>query len=399
MGAWTMNGNTRSISLNGRTITLVGTAHISKESIAEVEETIRRIRPDCTAIELDEKRAESLLDHNRYMQLDIIKVLKRHEGFLLLANLVLSSFQRRMGQNVGVRPGDEMLAAMKVSEELGIPTVMADRPVQVTLKRAWNRNTLWGKCKLLSSLLASAFSKEEISGDQIEKIKKGSEMDAMLAELSDYMPVIKEVLIDERDRYLAAKIWDSQGGNVVAVLGAGHIAGVEAHLNRMAAGKETTDVSQISEIPPKSAGAKIVSWIIPVLIIGLIAAGFIYGGSRTGGKMVLSWILWNSVPAALMSLIAGAHPLTIITAFAGAPLTSLCPFIGIGFLTAAVQAFCVKPKVSDMETIQDDVSSVKGFYRNRILRILLIFILSSIGSSLGTFIGGADIIKSLGGIR
>lgn len=394
-----MNGNTRSISLNGRTITLVGTAHISKESIAEVEETIRQIRPDCTAIELDEKRAESLLDHNRYMQLDIIKVLKRHEGFLLLANLVLSSFQRRMGQNVGVRPGDEMLAAMKVSEELGIPTVMADRPVQVTLKRAWNRNTLWGKCKLLSSLLASAFSKEEISGDQIEEIKKGSEMDAMLAELSDYMPVIKEVLIDERDRYLAAKIWDSQGGNVVAVLGAGHIAGVEAHLNRMAAGKETTDVSQISEIPPKSAGAKIVSWIIPVLIIGLIAAGFIYGGSRTGGKMVLSWILWNSVPAALMSLIAGAHPLTIITAFAGAPLTSLCPFIGIGFLTAAVQSFCVKPKVSDMETIQDDVSSVKGFYRNRILRILLIFILSSIGSSLGTFIGGADIIKSLGGIR
>lgn len=394
-----MNGNTRSISLNGRTITLVGTAHISKESIAEVEETIRRIKPDCTAIELDEKRAESLLDHNRYMQLDIIKVLKRHEGFLLLANLVLSSFQRRMGQNVGVRPGDEMLAAMKVSEELGIPTVMADRPVQVTLKRAWNRNTLWGKCKLLSSLLASAFSKEEISGEQIEEIKKSSEMDAMLAELSDYMPVIKEVLIDERDRYLAAKIWDSQGDNIVAVLGAGHIAGVEAHLNRMAAGKETTDVAQISEIPPKSAGAKIVSWIIPVLIIGLLAAGFIYGGSRTGGKMVLSWILWNSVPAAVMSLVAGAHPLTIITAFAGAPLTSLCPFIGIGFLTAAVQAFCVKPKVSDMETIQDDVSSVKGFYRNRILRILLIFILSSIGSSFGTFIGGADIIKSLGGIR
>lgn len=399
MGARTMNGNTRSISLNGRTITLVGTAHISKESIAEVEETIRRIKPDCTAIELDEKRAESLLDHNRYMQLDIIKVLKRHEGFLLLANLVLSSFQRRMGQNVGVRPGDEMLAAMKVSEELGIPTVMADRPVQVTLKRAWNRNTLWGKCKLLSSLLASAFSKEEISGEQIEEIKKSSEMDAMLAELSDYMPVIKEVLIDERDRYLAAKIWDSQGDNIVAVLGAGHIAGVEAHLNRMAAGKETTDVAQISEIPPKSAGAKIVSWIIPVLIIGLLAAGFIYGGSRTGGKMVLSWILWNSVPAAVMSLVAGAHPLTIITAFAGAPLTSLCPFIGIGFLTAAVQAFCVKPKVSDMETIQDDVSSVKGFYRNRILRILLIFILSSIGSSFGTFIGGADIIKSLGGIR
>ncbi len=394
-----MNGNTRSINLNGRTITLVGTAHISKESIAEVGETIRRLRPDCTAIELDEKRAESLQDHNRYRQLDIIKVLKRHEGFLLLANLVLSSFQRRMGQNVGVRPGDEMLAAMNVSEELGIPTVMADRPVQVTLKRAWNRNTLWGKCKLLSSLLASAFSKEEISGEQIEEIKKSSEMDAMLAELSDYMPVIKEVLIDERDRYLAAKIWDSQGDNIVAVLGAGHIAGVEAHLNRMAAGKETTDVAQISEIPPKSAGAKIISWIIPVLIIGLIAAGFIYGGSRTGGKMVLSWILWNSVPAAVMSLAAGAHPLTIITAFAGAPLTSLCPFIGIGFLTAAVQAFCVKPKVSDMETIQDDVSSVKGFYRNRILRILLIFILSSLGSSLGTFIGGADIIKSLGGIR
>lgn len=390
-----MSQTQKSLSLNGREITLLGTAHISNESIAEVSDAIRAMKPDCVAIELDEKRRESMTDSDAYRSLDVIAVLKRKEGFLLLANLVLASFQRRMGQNVGVKPGDEMLAAMKAAEELGIPSVMVDRPIAVTLRRAWAKNSFWGKSKLISAMIASAFDKEEVSPEQIEALKKSNEMDSMMAELSDYLPAVKEVLIDERDRYLACHIWNAEGNNVIAVLGAGHLPGVQAHLEKIAAGEESTDTTAISEIPEKSGGAKYAGWIIPTLIVVLIAFGFIFGGRGTGSAMVGSWILVTGTFAAVGTLIAGGHPLTILTAFAGAPITSLSPFIGIGMLTGIVQAVICKPKVSDMETIQDDVMKLKGWYSNRILRVLLVFLLSSISGSIGTFVAGAGMLKAL----
>ena len=390
-----MSQTQKTLELNGRKITLVGTAHVSKESIEEVTDTIRQLMPDSVAIELDEKRADSIQNSEKYSQLDIIKVLKRHEGFLLLANLILASFQRRMGLNVGVKPGDEMLAAIKTAEELNIPSVMVDRPIQITLKRAWAKNSFWGKCKLFALLVSSAFSKEEIDASEIENLKNSSEMDSMMDELAKEMPVIKEVLIDERDSYLAAKIWAAEGNNVVAVLGAGHLPGVEKHLKQLAEKQEVIDVDEISKIPQKSIAGKLVAWIIPAIIIALIVAGFIYGGAKAGTQILTTWFLWNGIPAALLSIVALAHPITIIVAFVAAPFTSLCPFIGIGFCTAIVQTIVCKPKVSDMETLQDDVSSVKSFYKNRILRILLVFILSSVGSSLGTFIGGSNIIAKL----
>lgn len=395
MGYSGMSQTQKTLELNGRKITLVGTAHVSKESIEEVTDTIRQLMPDSVAIELDEKRADSIQNSEKYSQLDIIKVLKRHEGFLLLANLILASFQRRMGLNVGVKPGDEMLAAIKTAEELNIPSVMVDRPIQITLKRAWAKNSFWGKCKLFTLLVSSAFSKEEIDASEIENLKNSSEMDSMMDELAKEMPVIKEVLIDERDSYLAAKIWAAEGNNVVAVLGAGHLPGVEKHLKQLAEKQEVIDVDEISKIPSKSIAGKLVAWIIPAIIIALIVAGFIYGGAKAGTQILTTWFLWNGIPAALLSIAALAHPITIIVAFVAAPFTSLCPFIGIGFCTAIVQAIVCKPKVSDMETLQDDVSSVKSFYKNRILRILLVFILSSVGSSLGTFIGGSNIIAKL----
>ena len=395
MGYSGMSQTQKTLELNGRKITLVGTAHVSKESIEEVTDTIRQLMPDSVAIELDEKRADSIQNSEKYSQLDIIKVLKRHEGFLLLANLILASFQRRMGLNVGVKPGDEMLAAIKTAEELNIPSVMVDRPIQITLKRAWAKNSFWGKCKLFALLVSSAFSKEEIDASEIENLKNSSEMDSMMNELAKEMPVIKEVLIDERDSYLAAKIWAAEGNNVVAVLGAGHLPGVEKHLKQLAEKQEVIDVDEISKIPQKSIAGKLVAWIIPAIIIALIVAGFIYGGAKAGTQILTTWFLWNGIPAALLSIAALAHPITIIVAFVAAPFTSLCPFIGIGFCTAIVQAIVCKPKVSDMETLQDDVSSVKSFYKNRILRILLVFILSSVGSSLGTFIGGSNIIAKL----
>ena len=383
------------LELNGRKITLVGTAHVSKESVEEVKQTISELKPDCVAVELDEKRADSIKNPSRYSQLDLVKVLKRKEGFLLLANLMLSSFQRRMGLNAGVKPGDEMIAAMNAAEEGGIRCTLVDRPIQITLKRAWGKNSFWGKCKLLATLLSSAFSKEEIEPEEIEKLKERNEMDSMMAELSEYMPVIKEVLIDERDRYLASKIWSSEGNNIVAVLGAGHLPGVQAHLEKLGAGTEASDVEEISKLPKPGIFGKVLAFLIPACILGIIAAGFIYGGVHAGTQILSTWFLWNAIPAAVLTAVAFGHPLAILVGFVGAPFTSLCPFVGIGFCTAIVQAIVCKPKVSDMETLQDDVTSLKGFYRNRILRALLVFILSSLGSTLGTFIGGADIIGIL----
>ena len=395
MGYSGMSQTQKVLELNGRKITLIGTAHVSKESIEEVTQTIKTLSPDCVAIELDEKRADSIQNAERYSQLDIIKVLKRHEGFLLLANLILSSFQRRMGLNVGVKPGDEMLAAINTANQMNISSVMVDRPIQITLKRAWAKNSFWGKCKLFALLISSAFSKEEVDPAEIENLKNSSEMDSMMEELAKEMPVIKKVLIDERDEYLASKIWDAKGENIVAVLGAGHLPGVEKHLQKLAAGEKTSDVNEISVIPPKSVLSKIAAWIIPALIIGLIAAGFVYGGRKAGAQLLTTWFLWNAIPAALLSIVALAHPITILVAFVAAPFTSLCPFIGIGFCTAIVQALVCKPKVSDMESLQDDVGSVKTFYKNRILRVLLVFILSTLGSALGTFAGGSNVIAKL----
>ena len=386
------------LDLAGRKITLVGTAHVSKESVEEVKETIKALQPDCVAVELDEKRADSIKNPSRYSQLDLVKVLKRKEGFLLLANLMLSSFQRRMGLNAGVKPGDEMIAAMNAAEESGVRCTLVDRPIQITLKRAWGKNSFWGKCKLLATLLSSAFSKDDIEPDEIEKLKERNEMDSMMSELADYMPVIKEVLIDERDRYLASKIWSSEGNNIVAVLGAGHLPGVQAHLEKLGAGTESSDVEEISQLPKPGIAGKVLAFLIPACIIGLIVAGFIYGGLQAGTQILSTWFLWNAIPAAILTAVAFGHPLAILVGFVGAPFTSLCPFIGVGFLTAIVQAVVCKPKVSDMENLQDDVTSLKGFYKNRILRALLVFILSSIGSTLGTFIGGADIIGILSNI-
>ena len=397
MGIRKMSQTQRIVECNGRKITLIGTAHVSKESVEEVKETIKTINPDCVAVELDEKRADSIQNSEKYKELDIVQVLKRGEGFLLIANLILASFQRKMGQNVGVKPGDEMLAAIEVAKELNIPTALVDRPIQITLRRAWAKNGFMGRIKLLSSLIASAFSKEEVSAEEIEKLKKQSEMDSMMTELAEYMPVIKEVLIDERDKYLATNIWNSQGDNVVAVLGAGHLPGVEAHLIKMSKNEEVADNSEISSVPPKKVASKIVGWIIPTIVIAVIVAGFVYGGTKAGSMMLTTWFLWNGIPAAIGTTIALAHPITVIVAFVTAPFTSLCPFIGVGFVTGIVQAIVQKPKVTDIETLQDNIS-LKGFYKNRILKVLMVFVLSSLGSSIGTFIGGADIIGQLADI-
>lgn len=386
------------LNLNNKNIILLGTAHVSKESCDEVRSVIESQKPDCVAIELDEQRYASLNDSEGWKNLDIIKVLKEKKGFLLMANLVMANYQRKMGANVGVKPGDEMRAGIEEAKNLGLPCEMVDRPIQTTLRRAWGMNSGSGKIKLLSALFASAFDKEEISGEQIEELKNKSEMDGMMSELSEYMPGVKKVLIDERDFYLASHIWQAVNKDdrksVVAVLGAGHLPGVQKNLEEIAAGKLGTDTEEISQLPPKKAGSKILGWAIPVLIVALIAAGFVYGGKTKGLNLVGSWVFWNAVLAGIGALAAGGHPLTILVSAVGAPFTSLCPLVGVGMFAGIVQAVVCKPKVKDLENVQNDIS-VKGFYRNRLLRVLLVFFLSSLGSSIGTFVGGSSIVVSV----
>ena len=395
-----MSQTEKRLMLQGREFILLGTAHISQESIVQVTTSIREEKPDCVAIELDEQRYASMKNPEAWKNLDIVKVLKNGQGFVLMANLILSSFQKRMGADVGVKPGEEMKAAIAVAEELNIPAVMVDRPIQMTLKRAWAKNSLWGKCKLLAVLLSSAFEKSEISAEEIEKLKNESEMDSMMNEIAEYLPAVKAVLIDERDRYLASHIWEAQvngapAKKTVAVLGAGHLPGVVRYLEALAAGTASSDTTDISQLPPAGVGGKVLGLVFPVLIVGLIVAGFFTGGAKASLDMLVQWILWNGSLAALGTLLAGGHILTIIAGFVGAPLATLNPVVAVGLFTGLVQAWIHKPKVEDMERLSDDATSFKGFYKNRILRVLLVFFFSSLGGVIGNFIAVPSLVATI----
>lgn len=392
-----MGQNIKRLALNGREFILIGTAHISQESINEVKQYIEEEKPDCVAIELDDGRYDSLKNPESWKNLDIIKVLKEKRGWVLLANLVLTSFQRRMGSDVGVKPGEEMKAAADKCEELGIKTAMVDRPIQTTLRRAWAKNSFWGKCKLLGVLMSALFEDEDISSEDIEKLKNNdaNEMDQMMGELANYLPGVKTVLIDERDQYLASSIWQTEGNKVIAVLGAGHLPGVEKHLNAFAASTEKPDTEEISKVPPPSIFGKLIGWAIPVAIVALIVASAFKGGASAAFDQLLYWWLINGSLSALGAIIALAHPITVLVCFMAAWLTSLCPLIGIGIVAGIVQAWVYKPKVEDLQNMNTDVSSFKGWYKNRLLRVLLVFLLSSIGSSIGTFAAFPALISFL----
>ncbi|MDL2229501.1 TraB/GumN family protein [Treponema sp. OttesenSCG-928-L16] len=389
-----MNDTRMTVALEDREIILIGTAHVSKESIEEVRQVIRDTGPDMICAELDQGRYNSMTQEENWEKLNIAKVFKEGKGFLLMANLVLTSFQRRLGQELGVKPGEEMKTAIETAKEMNVPYSLCDREVQTTLRRAWGKCGFWSKCKLLASLLSSAFTNEKLSEAEIEALKNRSELDGMMAELAEYLPTVKETLIDERDRYLAAKIWLSGGKRSVAVIGAGHMMGVKSHLEKIAAGSESSDVEELNDIPPKTLLSSLAGWIIPGLIIALIVAGFFRAGADVSLEMLLRWILWNGSLAAAGTLIALGHPLSVLVSFIGAPIATINPFIGVGLFSGITEATVRKPRVIDATNISNDITSLKGIYRNRITKALLVFLLSSLGGMIGNFIS----IPSLAGL-
>ncbi|MRH43454.1 TraB family protein [Aquibacillus halophilus] len=380
------NQNITRINLDGKEIILIGTAHVSKQSAEQVKEVIESERPDSVCIELDEQRYQSIIDGNRWKEMDIFKVMKEKKATLLLMNLVISSFQKRMAKQLGISAGQEMIQGINSAEEIGANLVLADRNIQITFARIWHGVGLWGKTKLLMQIVASIFSNETITEEELEKMKSQDMLDAMLDELTVNFPRLKVPLIDERDQYLSHKIKNAPGNKVVAVLGAAHIPGIKIEIEK------EQDLNQLSQIPPKSKMPTIIGWAIPFLIISIIAYTFLANPSA-GIQQTVSWILWNGSFSAIGTAIALGHPLAILTAFVAAPITSLNPLIAAGWFAGIVQALVRKPNVADFETLSEDVYNVKGFWNNKVTRILLIVVLANLGSVLGTVVGGADVIR------
>ena len=377
----------RRISLNGREYLLLGTAHVSATSVTEVEEAIRTEKPEHVCIEIDKSRYESMTQGQNWDRLDIYQVLKQKKGFLLLANLVLSSFQRRLGMDLGVSPGEEMRRAVEVAKEENIPFSFSDREVQTTLRRTWRRTGFWGKNKMFASLLSSVFTREKLTDEEIERLKNRNALEEMMEELARYLPKAKEVLIDERDRYLATKIFEAPGNRVLAVVGAGHLDGIENWIKSLSTNAVGTDLSDIDSVPPPSKISRILPWLIPAIVVGIITTGFVRSGWQEGLSMIWLWILVNGTLSAAGALLALAHPVTIIVSFLAAPITSMNPTIGVGFVSGILESLLRKPRVRDFNSLHDDITSLRGFYRNRLTHALVVFLLSSVGSAIGTFIG------------
>lgn len=379
------------ITQNGREYFLIGTAHISQQSADLVRKVIEEEKPDVVCVELDEKRYQSLSDKKKWEELDLKNVIKEKQLSTLMINILLASYQKKLGEKLGVNPGVELIEAAKTAKENNIPIELCDRDVRITLRRAWNSMSFWQKLKFLTAGLAGVFEKEELSEEKLTELRKTDVLNEMMTELGKVMPVLKSVLIDERDIYLAQKIKESKGNKVIAVVGAGHLNGIVDQLNN---GKQE-DLAKYEIIPPVSPILKGIGYAIPVIIIGAILYIGMTKGASAAGDNAIYWILANGIPSALGSALAYGHPLTVLVSFLAAPFTSLTPLIGAGYVAAFVQLMLVPPKVKEFQTVSEDVMKAKNWWKNRLLRILLVFLLSGIGSAIGTYVGMFEIVKNL----
>ncbi len=383
------SGNVHEILLDGKKILLIGTAHISQSSVDEVNTVINQVNPDTVCIELCSSRYQAMLAKDQWKNMDIFKVIREGKSFLLFANLIMTAFQKRLGSRLGVKPGSEMFEAANVAEKLNSELVLADRDVKITLQRTWRGMRFWGKMKVLGQLLASLFIREEISKEEIEKLKESDALSEAMKMLAEQSPEMKRILIDERDQYMAEKIRQSMGKLVVAVVGAGHVKGLTAEL------ENKHNLAELESVPPTGKAVAWLKWGIPALIIALIVYGFFTVDTDVSIEMIQRWFLINGTLSALGTAAAFGHPITIATAFVAAPFTSLNPTIAAGWVAGLVEALLRKPQVRDFENLADDITHLRGFWQNNITRILLVVIFANLGSAIGTFAGGFAIATLL----
>ncbi len=376
----TDNENRHLLKYEDKEITLVGTAHVSKESADLVETVINEENPDTVCIELCDSRYQSIIKKNQWKETDIVKVIKEKKAFLLLSNLLLAHFQKKIGDKLGVKPGEEMMRAIKSAEDVNAQIHLADRDIRTTLSRTWRLMGFWTKLKLAAQLIVSIGDADKLEKEDIEKMKEKDVLETLLSELGDSLPELRHILIDERDQYLAHKIRTAPGKRIVAVVGAGHVPGIQK------CWQEPVDMEALEEIPPKGRFVDVIKWGIPCFIVALIVTGFFLAGPGASADMIKWWVLANAVFAGLGATAVLAHPLTILSAIVASPVTSLNPMIAAGWVSGLIEALLKKPKVKDFEELREDISSLKGFWKNKITRILLVVVFTNLGSAVGAFV-------------
>ena len=389
----------REITLGDSRVTLLGTAHVSRSSAEKVAELLATGNYDAVAVELCPSRYNALLNPDALAKMDLFKVIREGRVTLVMASLALGAYQQRLADQFGIEPGAEQREAIRLARDSHLPLLLIDREISITLKRVAGNLSLWKRLGLFTGLLAGILSKEEVSENEIEQLKEGDILETTFAEFAQDRQDLYLPLIDERDRYMAARLRaeiEQKGHeNLLVVIGAGHMQGIARYLAQQSE-PSSQIISELDRLPKPSRWPKLIPWVV----VALIVIGFIIGFLRStelGWQMVGDWVLINGGLAALGALIAAAHPLTTLTAFVAAPLTSLNPAIGAGMVTAAVELYIRKPTVADFGALRSDTTSLKGWWHNRVSRTLLIFFLSTLGSAVGTYFAGFRIIQRLAG--
>ena len=382
--------------INDCQVTLLGTAHVSKASAEAVETLISANDYDAIAVELCPSRYNALIDPDSLAKMDLFNVIKSGKAAMVTASLALGAFQQKMADELGIEPGAEMKIAADLAQQSHKPVLLIDREVGTTLKRVYRNVPWWKRMELVSGLLASVMFSEKVSEEDIEKLKEGDVLDATFSQFAESSREIYEPLVNERDQYMAHRIVnDAKSGQyktMLAVIGAGHLKGIKSYIDSQL--KNAKSLEELDTLPPSSRWPKIIPWVI----VTLVFVGFGIGFNRApelGWQLVIEWVLINGGLSALGALLATAHPLTIITAFLAAPLTSLNPTVGAGMVTAATEAWARKPRVGDFSTLKRDTVNITGWWKNRVSRTLLVFLFSTIGSAAGTYIAGFRIFEQL----
>ncbi len=392
------DGLKREVHYADTRITLLGTAHVSRSSAEQVARELDSGAYQAVAIELCPSRFDALNNPQALAELDLMQVVRQGKAAMVMANLAMAAYQQRLGDQLGIEPGAEMRMAIAQADTHDLPVILIDREIGTTLKRTAHGLSWWRRATLFTGLIGSLLSRDEVSEEDIEHLKEGDVLETTFAEFAHDRRDLYEPLIAERDRYMAAKLRDAAerqpGRSILAVVGAGHLNGIAAQFDTPEPAAKV--IAELDGIPARSRWPRLIPW----LIAGLILFGFYLGFTRNpdlGWQLVRDWVLINGGLSALGALLATAHPLTVITAFVAAPITSLNPTIGAGMVTAVAELWLRKPQVGDFGRLRDDTKTPRGWWRNRVSRTLLVFLFSTIGSAIGTYVAGFLIYDRLNG--
>lgn len=376
---------------------LLGTAHVSRVSADAVRAILERESFDAVAVELCEPRYQAMRDPEAFRKLDLFQVIRQGKVGLIAANLALSAFQRRLAEQFGIEPGAEMKAAIEGADARGLPVWLIDREIGVTLKRAYHSVGFIDRLSIVGGLGASLLTHDEVSEDEVEKLKQGDLLGSMFNEFARESPALYDALIGERDRYMTARLREeasaSAARRVLVVLGAGHLAGIEHALGTQTEMPQPL-LEKLSRKPPSARWPKWIAVAVFVIIAGAIGFAFTRG-TRTGTDALMTWVLFTGGFAAIGAIAAAAHPLSVIAAFIAAPLKPFRPGIPASAISAGVEAWLRRPRVADFDTLRDDVVHWTGWWKNRIARTLLNFMFVTLGTIIGEYVAGFQIIKNL----